>query len=177
MANNDDKSADTACDSGDYTELCELLKKVDLVDALSTGEWTVFLPSADALKNFYSEWDALTDDQIKDVILFHTVKGTAINSADLSCSDTIEMGNGDDSRTKCIGGNTYQTGIGNLGMDMIPQIIGQDIEACNGIIHILDGVMLPKISKAADDKTDNDDGTEYIMTEHGDYVDPGKVLI
>lgn len=159
-------SVDIVCDdSDDYTQLCELLKEFDLADALGVGEWTVFVPTEDALKGV--DWDSLTDDQIKDVILFHTVEGTVINSSDLSCSDTIEMGNGDDSRTKCKGGSTYQTGIGNFGMDLIPQIIDQDIEACNGIIHIIDSVMLPKLSKTFGDRdtddtsvNDNDDGDD-----------------
>jgi uncharacterized surface protein with fasciclin (FAS1) repeats len=143
----------------------------------------LFAPNKDALKGIV--WDTLSDDQIKDVLLFHTVKGTAINSADLSCSDTIEMGNGDDSRTKCKGGNTYQTGSGNIGMDLIPQIIDQDIEACNGIIHILDGVMLPKLSNTVgvvdetnvNDNDEDDAETEYVMTEHGDYLDPGEATV
>ena len=158
------KSADTVCNSDgndDFSQLCELLTKSNLVKALSTGEWTIFAPNKNALKGI--EWDTYVDDQIKDVLLFHTVKGTSINGTDLSCSGKIEMGNGDDSRTKCRNDNTYQTGPGNLGMDSMPQIIYPDISACNGVIHVLDGVMLPKLSK-----------TKPTMTENGDYLDPGK---
>jgi len=184
--------ADSVCDPDDSTALlCELLKTYDLIDALSTGEWTMFAPNEDALKNII-ESDKLTEDEIKDALLFHTVKGKSIKSSDLICRETIEMGNGDDSRTKCKDDNIYQTGIGNLGIgsfvsrdgfDSPPKIIEADIKACNGIIHILDGVMLPKLSESTtadvanlsgddDDDEDEDEESEYVMTEHGDYLDP-----
>lgn len=52
------------------------------------------------------------------------------------------MTNGKDSRTICEGGATYQKGEENS-EDERPRIISQDIEACNGVIHIISEVMLP----------------------------------
>jgi uncharacterized surface protein with fasciclin (FAS1) repeats len=57
-------------------------------------------------------------------------------------SQLIEMTTGRDSRTICEDGSTYQKGEGNSD-DERPEIISQDIEACNGVIHIVNEVMLP----------------------------------
>ena len=136
--------------------------------------------------------ETLTDADVQDVLEFHaaSVEANTTISAASSCGKRIKMSNGDDSRTKCKNGNMYQTGTGNLlvndddGSAIGPQIINPDdpIEACNGIIHVLDGVMLPKISSDVltgstdddDDDDDDDDEIEYIMTQNGDYLDPGK---
>ena len=62
-------------------------------------------------------------------------------SGDLECSETIEMVNGKDTRTVCKNDSVFQKGKGNSD-DERPEIIGADIETCNGIIHAIDGVML-----------------------------------
>ena len=139
--------------------------------------------------------ETLTDADVQDVLEFHaaSVEANTTISAASSCGKRIKMSNGDDSRTKCKNGNMYQTGTGNLlvndddddddddGSAIGPQIINPDdpIEACNGVIHVLDGVMLPKFSSdvltgSTDDDDDDDDAIEYIMTQNGDYLDPGK---
>jgi hypothetical protein len=54
------------------------------------------------------------------------------------------MTNGEDSRTVCKGDAIYQKGGGNTD-DALPQIISADIVACNGVVHVVDNVMLPPI--------------------------------
>ena len=52
------------------------------------------------------------------------------------------MTNGKESRTICEDGATYQKGGGNSDDDR-PEITNTDIEACNGVIHVVSEVMLP----------------------------------
>ena len=144
--------------------------------------------------------DTLDDADVQDVLEFHVASveaNTTTISAASSCGEKLNMFNGDDSRTKCKNGNMYQTGTGNLPGNhddeddrspIGPQIIDPDdpIEACNGIIHVLDGVMLPKLSRSAvlagstdeddveDDVDEDDEIGSPIMTQNGDYLDPGK---
>ena len=107
--------------------------------------------------------DTLDDADVQDVLKFHaaSVEANTTISAASSCGEKLNMFNGDDSRTKCKNGNMYQTGTGNLpgnhddedDRSLIgPQIINPDdpIEACNGIIYALDGVMLPAWIKNPD---------------------------
>ncbi|KAL3917851.1 MAG: hypothetical protein SGILL_004519 [Bacillariaceae sp.] len=86
----------------------------------------------------------LDPDTILDVLLFHAVAETAVASTDLVCDGFVTMANGKDSQTICDeeAGTIFQVGEDNL-PDLLPQIIATDIEACNGLIHVVDNVMLP----------------------------------
>lgn len=142
--------AEIACSLPDFSTLCTALKLTGLDATLEDGLWTVFAPTEDAfnalppdvLAGLLDDVDALTD-----VLLFHAVPGQAITSRDLLCGivpddNLITMANGKDSRTVCKEGvPTYQKGAGN-GEDNLPAIIGPDNFACNGVIHIVDNVLL-----------------------------------
>lgn len=53
------------------------------------------------------------------------------------------MANGKFTRTVCKDHDVFQRGAGNTKADM-PKIIGADVMACNGVIHVIDEVILPK---------------------------------
>lgn len=147
------------CDASDeHTILCDLFSKW----ALTTGNneedvnWTLFAPNDAAFAEIEDELATLTEDEIERIVLFHSIGGEADvpeNSKlydDLECTEQYEMLSGDISRTKCIkneekGGiwEKYQKGGGNRKNDNLPKIIENDIKACNGVLHVLDAVMLP----------------------------------
>lgn len=64
---------------------------------------------------------------------------------DLVCKQTVGMANGRDSRTICDNNQNptimWQRGAANVD-SALPQIISGDIKACNGVIHVVDNVML-----------------------------------
>ncbi len=105
---------------------------------LSGGEWTVFAPTNQAFKELGDVLDAVLADVelLKDVLLFHAVD-KILFAADLECTHTVTMVNGDRSRTVCMGDNVYQKGASNPRSDM-PKIIDADVGACNGVIHVID---------------------------------------
>lgn len=80
---------------------------------------------------------------LTDILLFHVTPGTVL-SGDLTCKEVITMANGKDSRTKCEqnGAIKYQVGGGNA--DMPPMIVAPDVAACNGVVHVIDHVMMYK---------------------------------
>jgi hypothetical protein len=57
----------------------------------------------------------------------------------------MEMLNGQGSRTKCMYGNTYQKGSDQM-EGMIPKIISGDNIVCNGIVHMVDNIIVPDLS-------------------------------
>ena len=81
------------------------------------------------------------DDLLKDILLFHAVD-EELKADDLHCTGRTEMVNGRDTRTVCRDGDIFQKGAGNLRRDR-PRIIHADVEACNGVIHAVDEVLLP----------------------------------
>jgi transforming growth factor-beta-induced protein len=134
---------DIACGTDDFSTLCSLLTDYDLALTLSRGNWTVFAPTNAAFEELEEILATLEEETFINVLLYHTVPNKVLLSDDLNCGELLEMANGKDTRTKCDDGKvTYQVGSGNPD-DSEPAFVEVDIVACNGVIHILDKVMLP----------------------------------
>lgn len=133
------------CDALDYSGLDEKLDR-------DTPHYTVFVPSNSAWREFYNECDVddfedFSLNTLKDLLLYHIHQDDIIDRDDLEdrCGELLEMKNGGDTRTKCEeddSNNIYQKGDRNPEDDK-PRIISFDIDACNGIVHVLNRVMLP----------------------------------
>jgi uncharacterized surface protein with fasciclin (FAS1) repeats len=135
---------DVVCGSESFTLFCEALKAADLDSAFDEESWTFFIPNDEAFESIQSILEALSDEQITNILLFHALEGQVVMSKDLECKEELTMFNGVNSRTKCKNGVVYQNGFGNNQLLFSPQIIQTDIEFCNGVAHVIDGVMLPK---------------------------------
>jgi uncharacterized surface protein with fasciclin (FAS1) repeats len=120
------------------------VKAANLAETLSgEGTFTVFAPTNDAFERLPEAVVALLEDVevLENVLLYHVVL-EELFSTDLECSELVMMANERDTRTICKNNKIFQKGAGNTDDDK-PQIIGVDIEACNGVIHIVDEVILP----------------------------------
>lgn len=142
-------TAEILCSRKDLNiALCNAIKFAGLEEALNHGKWTIFAPTNQAFVNLppTAITSLYTDaERMKDAVLFHAVSDRVLRYYKLPCrpGDTlIEMANGDDSRTICDGDSipTYQKGALNPD-EAMPRIIEGDVEACNGVIHIVDKVM------------------------------------
>jgi uncharacterized surface protein with fasciclin (FAS1) repeats len=129
--------AELACSSSYFSVLCTLLMDNELVDALNDGSWTVFAPTNDAFDDA-PPFPAGID--IAEVLKGH-VAGNVIYFEDLVCTEKITMLNGKQTRTVCKNGNTYQKGRSNSNEER-PEIIEPNVEACNGVLHVVDQVIL-----------------------------------
>lgn len=136
-------AAEIACSNADLTKLCAALTQAGLGKTLSEGSWTVFAPTNEAFANI---GDALSDIQansvlLSEILLYHVVNDVVF-SADLECNQEVLMASGNETRTVCVDETIIQMGKGN-DWDAMPQIVSADIEACNGVIHLIDQVILP----------------------------------
>jgi len=131
--------ADIACSIAAFSTACGLLTNTGLKDLLSYGLWTVFVPTNDA---FDQAPRFSSDTDLGMILRGHAVMNTTIAFEDLQCTEKIEMSNGKDTRTVCKDGVTYQKGGGNAD-DQRPEIIETNIKACNGIVHVINQVILP----------------------------------
>lgn len=130
---------------------CSAIKFAGLDDTLSEGDWTIFVPTNEAfllippnlISSLYQDPDAMSN-----LVLFHAVRDQILYQMDLSCvagdASLLEMANGEDSRTLCDTNSipTFQKGVANPADD-VPRIIEANIDACNGVIHIVNKVLLP----------------------------------
>ena len=132
-----------ACGTDGLENFCGVVQALDLQDALSDDDsMTVFAPINEAITSL----DFLTDDEkLREIILFHVHDG-ALFTDDMECdvgSNLLRMASGKDSRTICEDFlPIFQKGGGNSD-DNKPRIVRSDLEACNGVVHMVDAVMLP----------------------------------
>jgi uncharacterized surface protein with fasciclin (FAS1) repeats len=128
---------DTAVDAGRFNTLATALKAAGLVDTLKgTGPFTVFAPTDDAFAKIpKAQLDALLADKAKltAVLTYHVVPGTVM-------SKDVKAG-----KVKTVQGSelTVTTSGGNVAVDGA-KVSAADIVASNGVIHVIDSVVLPK---------------------------------
>ncbi|GGD38432.1 fasciclin domain-containing protein [Sinisalibacter lacisalsi] len=128
-----------------FTTLVAAVTAADLVETLSSeGPFTVFAPTNDAFAALPEgtvegllEPDAKGD--LTNVLLYHVVSGKVM-SGDIAIGTTAVP-------TALEGSNVCVTLDGGVMLDdgsgMMANVIIADIEASNGVIHVIDKVILP----------------------------------
>ena len=136
---------DIALSNPDLTTLVAALQATDLVGTLAdeTATFTVFAPTDDAFAALGEDTIAtlLSDtESLTDVLLYHVVGGAAADSIDATSryGDVLTMANEDEVAVDIREGELFVNEA---------RIIIRDIPATNGIIHVIDAVLLPE-SKA-----------------------------
>jgi uncharacterized surface protein with fasciclin (FAS1) repeats len=137
----------TAVTAGQFTTLASLLEKAGLVDTLAGGgPFTVFAPTDAAFAKVpKATLDALAADpaKLKSVLLYHVVSGraTAADVVKLTSAKTLE---GRSVAIKVVDGSVFIDGA---------RVSTPDVMTSNGVIHVIDSVLLPKEAVAAKPKT------------------------
>jgi transforming growth factor-beta-induced protein len=133
---------DTAVADGRFKTLVAAVQAAGLVDTLKgKGPFTVFAPTDDAFAKLPAGTvDALLKDlpKLKDILLYHVVPGKVMAADVLKLDgkmvDTALM----DQQIKI----TVKDGKVYLNDNV--QVIITDVETSNGVIHVIDTVLLPK---------------------------------
>jgi uncharacterized surface protein with fasciclin (FAS1) repeats len=132
---------DTAVDAGMFKTLATALKEAGLIETLKgAGPFTVFAPTDDAFaKIAKKDLDALLKDKKKltAVLTYHVVSGK------VPAADVVKMKDG--SKVKTVEGHEITLGLkdGKVMVDAA-NVTKTDIEASNGVIHVIDTVIMPK---------------------------------
>ena len=131
--------ADVAREAGSFTTLLAAVEAAGLTDVLSGDDaLTVFAPTDAAFDALLSELeleaaDLLADPALVDILLYHVVFG-ALDASDVTNASLIESASGICLKVEVDGESVTVGGA---------PISATDIEADNGIIHVLDSVILP----------------------------------
>ena len=148
-------------------------------DNAASKNWTVFVPNNDAFEAASPVLKEITDAEEMRVILFHFYENYYLSYDKLECGETItsltdKVDKSDASRTKCDKGYgkdvKFQTGNGNTKQGSLPKIVDSNIQACNGIIHVIDHVMYPVALK---ELMTQDEGSSSKVDEDEDIVQAG----
>jgi transforming growth factor-beta-induced protein len=135
---------DIAVADGRFNTLVAAVEAAGLADALSgEGPLTVFAPTDDAFAALpEGTVDALLQDipSLQSILLYHVVEG-AVPAADVVGLDKAQTLNGQFVDIK-VDGDSVMIDDAN--------VIITDIEAANGIIHVIDAVILPESRSIAE---------------------------
>ncbi len=127
---------DTAVAAGSFKTLAAALQAAGLVDTLKgKGPFTVFAPTDEAFAKIpKADLDALLKDKAKltAVLTYHVVPGKVMaKDVKAGAVKTVQGGN----LTLATTGGVTVNGA---------KVVKADIEASNGVIHVIDSVVLPK---------------------------------
>ncbi|MGM0504817.1 MAG: fasciclin domain-containing protein [Bacteroidota bacterium] len=127
-----------------FTSLVAALSKADLVSTLEgNGPFTVFAPTNDAFNALLSDLgvsslDELTADQLEPILLYHVVSGKVMSSdLDNGYVSTLSPGAENTNASLLVDINS------GVSLNTTTNVTSADIEASNGVIHVIDEVLLP----------------------------------
>ena len=136
-ARQDGDIVDTATAAGSFTTLTKLLKRAGLVSALrQPGPFTVFAPTDAAFAKVpKGKLNALLKNRkkLRSVLLYHVV-AQKLTAADVVKRKSAKTLNGKRVRFRVRGGNVYVNGA---------RVTTADVGASNGVIHVINRVLLP----------------------------------
>ena len=129
---------DTAVAAGAFNTLVAAAKAADLVDALKgDGPLTVFAPTDEAFAKLpegtvESLLKPENKDQLAAILLYHVVAGS-VYSGDVT----------DGARPATLQGESLSVSVTDGVAINGAKVVQADIEASNGVIHVIDTVLLP----------------------------------
>ena len=132
-----------AAGNENLTILTEALQAADLDDMMmAEGQYTVFAPTDDAFAALLTKLNVTKEQLLGDkemltsVLTYHVVP-MVVKAADIPYGTAIDTANG---QTISISdANVITDASGNTA-----NIVGTDMMATNGVVHVIDNVLLPK---------------------------------
>ncbi|MEO1278258.1 MAG: fasciclin domain-containing protein [Planctomycetota bacterium] len=141
----DDTIVDVAAGAGQFNTLLAAAKAAGLADALSSsGPFTVFAPTDEAFANLgQNTINNLLKPENRDtlvgILTYHVVAGEVPASKVLGMNDATTL-NGQQIDFSTKDGSVFVDGA---------RVLATDIDASNGVIHVIDSVILPESKNIA----------------------------
>ena len=128
---------ETAVAAGSFKTLVTAVQVAGLVDTLSgAGPFTVFAPTDEAFAKIPKETlDAVLADKAKltAILTYHVVAGKVM------ASDVMGL-----TSAKTVQGDEVKIDTADGVMVNDAKVVQTDIECTNGVIHVIDSVLMPK---------------------------------
>lgn len=134
---------EVAVSNSDFSTLVAALQKAELVTALQAdGPFTVFAPTNAAFNQLFTDLgvngiDDLTKEQLTPILLYHVI-GAKVKSTDLTNGYVTTLSTGTGNKNVSL-----KVDATNLELNGGVGITSADINATNGVIHVVDKVLLP----------------------------------
>merc|ERR1711876_142440 len=130
---------DVAVAAGSFKTLVKLVGDLGLVDTLKGVEAaTVFAPSDDAFAKLpKGTLESLTPEQAKAIVARHVIAGATVKAADVTTGSVGTFGGENIDLVK------DDAGVGvSFNGGARSNVVAADVEASNGVIHVIDAVIL-----------------------------------
>ena len=129
---------DTAVAAGSFKTLAAALKAADLVGTLKgAGPFTVFAPTDEAFAKLpagtvESLLKPENKEKLRRILTYHVVAGN------VTAADVVKL-----SSAKAVSGDTLSIKTSGGVMVNASKVVKTDIKASNGVIHVIDTVLIP----------------------------------
>ena len=133
---------DVAIAAGNFQTLVKLLTDLKLVESLKgmTAQ-TIFAPSDEAFAKLpEGTLESLTTEQATAIVLRHVIGGATVPAADVTTGPVETLGGETIDLIKTDEGGVQISYMGNL-----INVVTADVMASNGVIHVIDEVILPEV--------------------------------
>ena len=136
---------DTAVAAGNFTTLAKALEAAGLIDALKgDGPFTVFAPTDEAFAKLPAGTIASllkpeNKEKLKAILLYHVISGK------VTAGDVMKL-NGQSVKT--LQGGMFKVSTKHGVRVDKAKVTQTDVEASNGVIHVIDTVLVPQSSTA-----------------------------
>lgn len=135
---------ETAIDNGSFETLVAALVETELDDVLrGEGPFTVFAPTDDAFVALLTELGLTAEELLAypflaDILTYHVVPGYVFSSDILAVGEdfTVETVLGQEIEVTFVDGNVFVDGA---------QVVLTDVVTSNGVIHVIDAVIVPEL--------------------------------
>ena len=135
---------DTAVEAGSFKTLVAAVQAAGLVDVLKgEGPYTVFAPTDEAFAKLPEGTVEMllkpeNKDRLVEVLTYHVVKGRVYSTDALAAK-----------RAATLGGEEITISVDAKQGAMVnrARLVATDIDASNGVIHVIDGVLIPATPK------------------------------
>jgi uncharacterized surface protein with fasciclin (FAS1) repeats len=130
---------DTALEAGSFTTLAAALEAAGLIDALKgDGPFTVFAPTDDAFAALPAGTVEMllmpeNKDKLVDILTYHVLAGQVMAADIAGKVTTVEMLNGGKATVDAQNGVKINEA----------NVVTADVIASNGVIHVIDAVIMP----------------------------------
>ena len=135
---------EVAVDNGSFTTLASALQSTGLDTVLGDldNNYTVFAPTDAAFAKLPAgTLESLTNEQLSDILLYHVLPGKVMSDAAISLAQTTE------NKTATAEGSSIALSFANSMLFANgAKVSAADVMATNGVIHVVDTVILPPSS-------------------------------
>ncbi|KAF7187160.1 Fasciclin-like arabinogalactan protein [Pseudocercospora fuligena] len=140
-------NASTVALAADLTALAGALEATNLTDTIdSATDITIFAPANEAFEAIGSALSTLTAEQAAAILQYHVVNGTVAYSSLLSNGTSVNSSSGQPLNITIDDGEVFVNQA---------RVIAADVLLANGVLHVIDSVLNPNSTIAANPDEDN----------------------